>query len=188
MNCNPEPDLEQDPPHIAIVSDGDLTFSVVRRRWLDEDVVEATGPIINIFGYIQVSRKVLIESSEYFRALLAGGFSEASQDVIEVQDVPLRSLELWLRCFHDAVNEDCYELSLKEIENAIQFGLEKMFCIEDLNHWTTTYLTRLCRTLERPSIVAYLSKHLVFYSTSSKVMEFLTCSSVLPGGEDISSQ
>ena len=82
-----------------------------------------------------VSKDVLVQKSEYFRALLAGGFAESSQETVTIQGQFVSAFELWLRYFHDTLTEESYNLGIKDVYHAIALGNERLFEVRNLKGW-----------------------------------------------------
>ena len=87
-----------------------------------------------------VSRKVLIDNSSQFRALLAGPFREANQAVIDIQGGTTKSLELWFRVLHKQMTDDMYKLPVKEVWEALEVCEYRDFDIDDLKPWFTEWM------------------------------------------------
>ncbi|KAF8866827.1 hypothetical protein BDZ45DRAFT_795286 [Acephala macrosclerotiorum] len=88
-----------------------------------------------ILATIKVTKKVLVEKSAYFAAMLASGFGEASQSTIDLEDDQVDALELWIRLFRGSFNEASYKLSIPVIWGALKIAQFYDFKTENLEEW-----------------------------------------------------
>ena len=89
-----------------------------------------------------VSRQVLIDNSSQFKALLRGKFEEANQNVIDIQEGTIKSLELWFRVLHNEMTDEMYTLPTKEVWEAIEVCGYRDFDINKLKPWFFKWMER----------------------------------------------
>ncbi|TVY13000.1 hypothetical protein LARI1_G008885 [Lachnellula arida] len=72
---------------------------------------------------LTVSRKVMVESSSYFKAMLSNNWAESWQSVVDIECEHPVSAELWYRVFHKSpIPNDMYDIPIDMIGNVIQYG------------------------------------------------------------------
>jgi hypothetical protein len=135
--------------------------------------------VVRVLANFQVSRHVMIESSDHFKAFLAGPFQEANQAIVQLEDETVKSVELWLRCLHGGCfTDESYEFTFEEILDVIQFSFKRGLETEKLDGWFTTYWRKLnldmfdiddyrqmlypCKIFDNPWAFARASRYLVF--------------------------
>ncbi|KAL8819257.1 MAG: hypothetical protein Q9223_002265 [Gallowayella weberi] len=124
---------------IVIAESGDLTIEVVE---FDHNIRGANKEsIILKTGTFQVSRTILAESSEYFTRLLRNkNFKEANEDIVELQDDSVTSMQIWFQILHRA--KVTYDVGLFELWNLAAAG--KKYCMDmtELSPWFATCYER----------------------------------------------
>ncbi|KAL8810083.1 MAG: hypothetical protein Q9200_002861 [Gallowayella weberi] len=124
---------------IVIAESGDLTIEVVE---FDHNIRGANKEsIILKTGTFQVSRTILAESSEYFTRLLRNkNFKEANEDIVELQDDSVTSMQIWFQVLHRA--KVTYDVGLFELWNLAAAG--KKYCMDmtELSPWFATCYER----------------------------------------------
>ena len=75
--------------------------------------------------------------------MLSGQFLEAHSKEITFKEDTIASVDLWLRCFHQAFDDACYSIPIKEVWNALAFA--KKYLIEPLmlKSWFSKYWGRV---------------------------------------------
>lgn len=142
---------------------------------------------------LKVSRKVMVESSSYFKAMLSNNWAESRQSVVDIECENPVGAELWYRVFHKSpLPNDMYDIPIDRIGNVIQYGglvqevrgsdvdLEELYewfekCLEriDLPTITTDELTMLlypCYAFNHAQGFATVTKRLS-YEISGHITE-----------------
>ncbi|TVY87715.1 hypothetical protein LAWI1_G006799 [Lachnellula willkommii] len=72
---------------------------------------------------LTVSRKVMVESSSYFKAMLSNNWAESRQNVVDIEcEYPVLA-ELWYTVFHKSpIPNGMYDIPIDKIGNVIQYG------------------------------------------------------------------
>ncbi|CZR57067.1 uncharacterized protein PAC_06956 [Phialocephala subalpina] len=128
------------PREIIIDESGDLIIRVYKKSSAFDPKFQSSidssktidGEILAI---IKVTKKTLVDKSVYFAAMLAGGFGEAKQDTIDLEDE-----QLWFRHFHDSFNEASYKVLIPTIWGALKIAQFYNFKTEDLEDWFGKWL------------------------------------------------
>ena len=89
----------------------------------------------HILSTMKVSRQILVDNSSQLRRMLSGSFKEANQNVIDITEGTVASLELWFRVLHGKMTDDMYTISNKDVWEAIEVCGYRDFDIEKLNAW-----------------------------------------------------
>lgn len=81
----------------------------------------------------------------------------ATATSIKIENHSIGAIELWMRCFHDAMTEETYVLPIRDVWNAIAFGRHFDFDLNDLKdlpirwfskfRWPSVELDDLCQLL-----------------------------------------
>ncbi|TVY32541.1 hypothetical protein LOCC1_G008768 [Lachnellula occidentalis] len=108
-------------------------------------------PIVGkIHGQFKVSRKVMVDSSSYFKAMLSSNWAESRQSVVDIECERPTSAELWYRVFHKSlVPDSLYDIPIDMIGNVIQYGglVQEVkgsdADLEELREWFKKCLERL---------------------------------------------
>lgn len=127
-----------------MITPGDLIFKLVTTETIIDASGNTTSRVVEVLANFEVSRQVMIDSSDHFKALLAGSFQEANQTIVQVEDETVHSVELWLRCLHGGcLTDESYKLTFEEILDVIQFSFKRGLETEKLDEWFTTYWKKL---------------------------------------------
>ncbi|KAL2075340.1 hypothetical protein VTL71DRAFT_283 [Oculimacula yallundae] len=166
---------------IEIDPTGDLIIKVVEYD-LEAFGQDGNHPVLKTASF-KVSRQTLLANcdSAVFKAMLSGAFKEGRESVVTLHEDSVASVELWLRRFYDAFNEDSYEIPIVEVWNAIGFGRKYLFHGEKLNAWFMTYISKQkamgfskedlmewlypCEAFSHPVGFAYITKMLAHEGT-----------------------
>lgn len=89
------------PGEIIIDESGDLTIRVYKKDWgfgsQFKSSIDSSKTINGeILATIKVNKKVLVDNSVYFAAMMAGGFGEANQGTIDLEEEQVDALEVCL--------------------------------------------------------------------------------------------
>ncbi|TAQ88034.1 hypothetical protein B7494_g3642 [Chlorociboria aeruginascens] len=129
------------PLSIAIGPDSGLTIRLVEEEY-------ATGPVGDVFintkalATMKVSWKLLENSSGKFKAQLADHFKESTEIAVGLYEGIVKSLELWFRVLHRNMMDDVYDISIKDVWEAIEVAGYQDFQTQKLNEWFGKCLER----------------------------------------------
>lgn len=142
-------------PHkeIIIADAGDsiikiIEHKVTRQFSLDtanRQVSSKTKSVPIKVASIRVSRGTLMECSDYFRAMFqAGTWGESKKDTITLAEDTVKSMEVWLRLFHDKLSElPVADIPIEEIWYVLMAGNKYGFHSRESRHGETERETHL---------------------------------------------
>ncbi|KAK0124265.1 hypothetical protein ONS95_009238 [Cadophora gregata] len=118
---------------------GDLTIKVLE---YDLTICDDNGkhPVLKTASF-KVSRQTVIDKSKSnpLKVMLSGGFLEARSKEIIFKEDTIASVDLWLRCFHQAFDDACYSIPIKEVWHALVFAKKYLIDPLELKEWFDKY-------------------------------------------------
>jgi hypothetical protein len=129
---------------VLIDESGKLNLRLYKAEGETEVIILANGQRITgrVLATFKVSRKVLIDNSNQFKAMCGGDFAEARQTTVDVEEGTVTGLELWFRILHDTLTEEMFAIPIEEIWEALEIAGYREFRIEELKDWFATWVDR----------------------------------------------
>lgn len=118
---------------IPIDPNGDLLLEVIE---YDYSIYSHNGkyPVLETASF-RVSRQKLLE--KHCAPHIKNQLQTAPS--ISIDKYSIGAVELWMRCFHETLTEEFYTLPIKDVWNAIAFGRDSDFDMNDLEDWPARY-------------------------------------------------
>jgi len=90
---------------------------------------------------LKVSRKVLIDNSEPFKAEFTGKrWEETTQGTVDMEVDTALSVEVSLRALHNNINEEMYVVPVEEVWEVIQYCEYRRIDVSNLRAWFDKWL------------------------------------------------
>ena len=130
--------------YIVIDTDGDLILRLYKTFDENESFLAANRKD-TVFGRIvailKVSRKVLVDNSELFKAEFTGRrWQEATQGTVDMEVDTVLSVEVCLRALHNTLTDAMYSVPVEEVWEAIQYCEYRRINFSKLKTWFDKWL------------------------------------------------